>query len=92
MKVYFTPEQEAFVRTAIESGRLQSAEDAIQQALILWEKRERNRLETLAGLDEAEADLVAGQYDDYTDEALPLLSEQLKAEARASRVAKPSLR
>jgi len=56
MDVQLTPEQEAFVRQAIESGRLHRPEDAVQQALSLWEKQERNRVETLAALDEAEAD------------------------------------
>ena len=85
MEVQLTPEQEAFIRQAISSGRLNRAEDAIQQALSLWEKQERNRVEILAAFDEAEADLKTGQYDDYTDETLPILADQLKAEGRASR-------
>jgi hypothetical protein len=56
----------------------------------MWEKQERHRVEILAALDEAEADLQTGQYADYTDATLPLLAEQLKAEARASRDSKPS--
>jgi Arc/MetJ-type ribon-helix-helix transcriptional regulator len=85
MEVQFTPEQEAFVRQAIQSGRLKRAEDAIQQALFLWEKQERNRVEILSALDEAEVNLEAGGFDDYTDETLPLLAQQLKTEARALR-------
>jgi Arc/MetJ-type ribon-helix-helix transcriptional regulator len=85
MEVQFTPEQEAFIRQAIASGRLHRPEDAIQQALSLWERQERSRLEMLAALDEAEADLQTGQYTDHTDESLPLLAQQLKAEARALR-------
>jgi Arc/MetJ-type ribon-helix-helix transcriptional regulator len=85
MEVQFTPEQEAFIRQAISSGRLNRAEDAIQQALSLWEKQERNRVEILAAFDEAEADLQIGQYDDYADETLLLLADQLKAEGRALR-------
>jgi Arc/MetJ-type ribon-helix-helix transcriptional regulator len=85
MEVQFTPEQEAFIRQAIASGRLHRPEDAIQQALSLWERQEQSRLEMLAALDEAEADLQTGQYTDHTDESLPLLAQQLKAEARALR-------
>jgi Arc/MetJ-type ribon-helix-helix transcriptional regulator len=85
MEVQFTPEQEAFIRQAIASGRLHRPEEAIQQALSLWERQERSRLEMLAALDEAEADLQTGQYTDHTDESLPLLAQQLKAEARALR-------
>ena len=49
MDVRFTPdaEQEAFIRSAIESGRLGKAEDAIEQAMELWQERERRRGEVL---------------------------------------------
>jgi Arc/MetJ-type ribon-helix-helix transcriptional regulator len=36
MEVRLTPDQEAFVRQAIESGRLHRAEDAVEEALGLW--------------------------------------------------------
>jgi len=84
MEVQLTPDQEAFVRQAIESGRLHHAEEAVQQALSLWETRERSRLEILSALDEAEADLLAGNFSDYSEEALSRLGEELKREGRAS--------
>lgn len=40
------------------------------------------RLKLLTSLDEAETDLEAGRYDDYTDETLPSLACELKSEAR----------
>ena len=43
MEVRLTPDQEAFVRHAIESGRFHRAEDAVEEALLLWEERERKR-------------------------------------------------
>ena len=46
-------------------------------------ERERTRLETLAALDEAEADIQTGRFTDYTDETLPQLADELKLEARA---------
>ncbi len=46
------------MREAIESGRLRREEDAVQEALSLWEERERLRAELLAGVDEAEASLA----------------------------------
>jgi Arc/MetJ-type ribon-helix-helix transcriptional regulator len=82
MEVQLRVEQEAFIRQVIESGRLTRAEDAVQQALFLWEERERKRIEILGFLEEAEADLQTGEYRDYTDETLPLLAKQLKDEAR----------
>jgi Arc/MetJ-type ribon-helix-helix transcriptional regulator len=84
MEVQFTPDQAAFVRQAIESGRLHHAEEAVQQALSLWETRERSRLDILSALDEAESDLQTGHYSDYTEESLTRLAEELKHEARAS--------
>lgn len=41
MEVQLTPDQQLFVRRAIESGRLASEEAAIREALALWEERER---------------------------------------------------
>jgi len=35
------PDQRAFVRQAIDSGRLLREEDAVKEALSLWEERER---------------------------------------------------
>ena len=50
MDVRLTPDQEAFVQQAIESGRLHSAEDAVEEALSLWEERERTRAEILGSV------------------------------------------
>jgi putative addiction module CopG family antidote len=61
MEVRLTPDQEAFVRQAIESGRLRRAEDAVEEALRLWEERERTRADILAAVDAAEASLARGE-------------------------------
>lgn len=53
MEVNFTPDQKAFIRQAIESGRLHREEDAVQEALSLWEERERTRAEILTAVDVA---------------------------------------
>ena len=58
MNVELTPDQRAFVQKAIESGRFAREEEAVQEALALWEERERRRLEILAMLDEADASLA----------------------------------
>ncbi len=85
MEVELTPDQEAFIRTAVASGRYASVEAAVQDAMARWEEGERARLELLAALDEAEADLALGRYRDYTDTTLPRLAEELKREARELR-------
>jgi len=61
MEALFTADQKAFVRQAIESGRLQHEEDAVREALALWEERERRRLEILAAADQSEASLARGE-------------------------------
>jgi putative addiction module CopG family antidote len=82
MEVNFTPNQEALLRQAVASGRYRTAEDAVRDAVARWEECECAREELLATLDEAEADVEAGRYADYTDETLPVLAGELKREAR----------
>jgi putative addiction module CopG family antidote len=61
MEVHLTPDAEAFIRQAIEAGRFHRKEDAVQEAMSLWEDRERRRLEILAAVDRAEASLARGE-------------------------------
>ncbi len=56
-----TPDQKAFVRQAIKTGRLHGEEDAVQEALSLWEERERRRHEILISVSAAEASLARGE-------------------------------
>jgi len=83
MDVQLTPDQMAFVRRAIESGRLQSEEDVVQEALALWEQRERQRAEFLASLDEAEASLARGEGREVTKDSMQGLASEVKERARA---------
>jgi len=78
MEVRLTPDQEAFVRQAIESGRLQRAEDAVEEALALWEERERKRMVLLATLDDAKASLERGEGCAITQESMRKLAEEVK--------------
>lgn len=61
MDVQLTDDQKAFVRQAIQSGRYRGEEDALRDALSLWEGRERRRVEILAAVDQAEASFVGGE-------------------------------
>ncbi len=67
MKIELTPDQQAFFRDAVASGRLGSEDDAIREALALWERRERARAEILANLVAAEA-LARGEGRAITEE------------------------
>ncbi|HEV8261942.1 MAG TPA: hypothetical protein VGQ19_14465 [Burkholderiales bacterium] len=82
MNVDLTPDQQAFVQKAIESGRLASAEEAVEQALALWEARERRRVEILAMLDEADAELARGEGIPITEESMKALAEEIKEDLR----------
>jgi putative addiction module CopG family antidote len=82
MKVELTPDQRDFVRKAIESGRISGEEEAIRQALALWEERERRRLEILAMLDEADASLARGEGIPITEESMKALAEDVEREGR----------
>jgi Arc/MetJ-type ribon-helix-helix transcriptional regulator len=83
MEVQLTPDQEAFVRQAIESGRLRREEDSVKEAFSLWEERERTRAEILAAVDEAEASLASGEGRLITRESMRDLAEQVKRHGRA---------
>ncbi len=59
MEAHLTQDQRAFIREALETGRLRrEEEDAVREAMLLWEERERRRLEILASVDKAETSLA----------------------------------
>jgi len=60
MEFNLSADQQAFIREGIESGRLRNHEDAFEQAMALWEERERRRMEILAAVEASEASLTQG--------------------------------
>jgi len=83
MDVHLTPDQKAFARRAIESGRLHSEQDSVQEALALWEERERQRAEFLLTLDDAKASLARGDGRIITQESMRQLAQEVKERGRA---------
>jgi putative addiction module CopG family antidote len=83
MNVTLTPDQQFFIRQAVASGRLQREEDAVKEALSLWEERERSRAEILAAVDEAEASIARGEGRPVTEESMRKLAEEVKQRGRA---------
>ncbi|PYS47799.1 MAG: hypothetical protein DMG13_26970 [Acidobacteria bacterium] len=83
MNVHLTDDQKAFIRQAIEAGRFQSEEDAVEEALALWEERERNRAEILAAIDVAEASLAHGKGRTITEQSMRELASEVKQRGRA---------
>jgi putative addiction module CopG family antidote len=82
MEVNLTPDQKAFVRQAIESGRLHREEEAVQEALSLWEERERSRAEILTAVDVAEASIERGEGRTITQESMRQLADEVKQRGR----------
>jgi putative addiction module CopG family antidote len=78
MEVNLTPDQKAFVRQAIESGRLHREEEAVREALSLWEERERKRAEFLATIEEAKASTSRGEGRVITQQSMQELAEEVK--------------
>jgi len=83
MNVDLTPDQKAFARRAIESGRFHSEQEAVQEALALWEERERERAEFLLTLDDARASLGRGEGRVITQESMRQLALDVKERGRA---------
>ena len=82
MDVHLSADQQAFIREGIESGRLRKPEDAFEEAMSLWEERERRRIEFLASLDEAEASIARGEGIEITPESIRALAEDTKKRGR----------
>lgn len=82
MEIQLTADQKAFIREAIESGRLRREEDAVQEALTLWEERERSRAEILAAVDEAENSLANGHGRIITQQSMRDLAQEVKQHGR----------
>ena len=90
MEVQLTPDQKAFVRQAIESGRLHREEDAVQEALSLWEERERTRAEILTAVELADASIARGEGRVITRESMRQLADEVKRRGRSRLAAEQS--
>src|SRR5882757_4800091 len=90
MEVNLTPDQKAFIRQAIESGRLHREEDAVQEALSLWEERERTRVEILTAVDAAEISISRAEARTITQESMRQLADDVKHRGRSRLAAEQS--
>jgi Arc/MetJ-type ribon-helix-helix transcriptional regulator len=91
MEIHPTPEQEELIRRAIEAGRFENAEDAVKEALSLWEQRERDAAlaEFRATLDAAETSIGCGEGIPITLRSMRDLAADVKRRGR-TRVARAS--
>jgi putative addiction module CopG family antidote len=83
MDVQLTSDQRAFARRAIESGRFHTEEEAVREALNLWEERERQRVEFLLMLEEARASIARGEGRVITQDSMRELAGEVKERGRA---------
>jgi Arc/MetJ-type ribon-helix-helix transcriptional regulator len=83
MDVHLSPDQKAFAKRAIENGRIHSEEEAVLEALALWEERERHRAEFLHTLDDARASISQGEGRGITKAAIEKLAHDVKERGRA---------
>lgn len=83
MNIDLTPDQEAFVQQAIAAGRLNTREDAVRQALALWEERERKRAEIIVAVEKARASLARGEGRIITAQSAKELADDIKRKGRA---------
>ena len=82
MEVDLTLDQRAFIRQAIEAGRFQRAEDAVREALSLWEERERRRAEILAAVDTAETSIARAEGRAVTQQSMRELADEVNQRGR----------
>ena len=61
--------------------------EIVQEALALWEERERGRVEFLATLDEARASLARGEGRAITPESMRELAAEVRDRGRARLIA-----
>jgi hypothetical protein len=69
---------------------LHSEHDAVQEALALWEERERQRAEFLLTVDDARASLARGEGRVMTQESVRQLAQEVKERGRARLLAELS--
>jgi antitoxin ParD1/3/4 len=79
MEVHLTPEQQAFIEESVRQGRFASSDDAVRQAVTLLKSRELELAETRAFVRQGIEDLDAGRYEEYTDEALHEMFDDIKS-------------
>ncbi len=80
MQIELTADQSTFIDLGIREGRFRSTEEAIQQALAQWEKRERSRAELLASLELADKEIDAGGGEVYDSGDLSSLVENVRTQ------------
>ena len=83
MQIELTAAQNSFVEIGIREGRFRDRDEAVRQALALWENRERARIELLTSLDAAEKALDRGEGEEHTPENLDALVAAIRTRGQS---------
>jgi Arc/MetJ-type ribon-helix-helix transcriptional regulator len=89
MEIQLTADQIAFARQAVDTGRLHREEDAVEEAMALWENRERIRAEIMAAVDAAETSIQRGEGRIITHQSMRELADEVKQRGRKRLAAHP---
>jgi len=87
MDVRLNPDQEEFIRRAVEKGRYSKAEDVVREALAMLQERERKRSEILEAVDFAEISISRASGGGLPQPATSAPRGKAKRGARRKRVA-----
>jgi Arc/MetJ-type ribon-helix-helix transcriptional regulator len=83
MEIELTPEQDSLVSLGIEQGRFRRREDAVRNAMALWEEQERARIDLLAELEAGDSSFDEGDIVMDSDESLAAFFDDIKQRGRA---------
>jgi putative addiction module CopG family antidote len=90
MEVQLTSDQEAFIRQGIKTGRYAREEEALKEAMLLWEERERSRAGLMAALEVGELSLANGGGRIITEVSMRELATEVKERGRSRLAAERS--
>jgi putative addiction module CopG family antidote len=84
MEIELTPEQQSLVHFGIEQGRFRGPEDAVKDALALWERRENARIDLLAEIAAGESSPESDDIILDSEESFSAFFEDIKQRGRST--------
>lgn len=90
MNVSLTPELEKLVQEKVTSGLYQTASEVIREALRLLKERDDQHAALREQIQRGLAQLDQGAYQEYTDDTLKELGQEIKQRGRQRLADRPS--
>ena len=82
MNVSLSPELEKLVKEKVESGKYPTADDVVREGLQLLKERDEEFEALRRDIREGFEDIERGDYEDYDDDSLKDLFEDIKTRGR----------